>query len=153
MELALIITKHNAHETNQMRAMAERFGARTKEYANISPTYFGTGETLAAQAPGYLNKGEIFSGCPAGHTFFHVDPLGMASICKVGRDRQIPLMTEGVQGLARLGDIADSLMLRTGGCSGCQLSGTCRVCRPLAKAYQEAEAPLASYCQHTETRS
>ncbi|MCQ4045766.1 radical SAM protein [Streptantibioticus rubrisoli] len=153
LELALIVTKHNAHEIGQMRALAERYGARSKEYTNISPTYFGTGETLAAQAPGYLNKNEIFKGCPAGHTFFHVDPLGIASICKVGRDQQIPLMAEGVAGLSRLGGIADSLMLRTGGCSGCQLSGTCRVCRPLAKVYQEAKAPLERYCQHSETRS
>ena len=37
-------------------------------------------------------------------------------------DQQIPLMVEGVDGLTRLGAIADSLMLRTWGCSGCTLS-------------------------------
>jgi hypothetical protein len=61
-------------------------------------------------------------------------------------------MDEGVEGLHRLGTIADSLMLRTGGCSGCQLSGTCWTCRPLAKLYQEAKAPLNTYCQHAERR-
>ncbi|MFH8552271.1 hypothetical protein ACH4FE_01360 [Streptomyces celluloflavus] len=61
-------------------------------------------------------------------------------------------MTTGVEGLSRLGGIADSLMLRTGGCTGCQLSGTCRVCRPLAKVYQEAKAPLDRYCRHATTR-
>jgi hypothetical protein len=39
-------------------------------------------------------------------------------------------------------------VLRTGGWSGCQLAGTCRVCRPLAKQFQEAKAPLGFYCQH-----
>lgn len=34
------------------------------------------------------------------------------------------------QGLTWLSSIAESLMLHTGGCSGCTLSGTCRVCRP-----------------------
>lgn len=48
----------------------------------------------------------------------------------------------------RLGSIADALMLRTGGCTGCQLSGSCTVCRPLAKLYQHAKAPLDTYCQH-----
>jgi hypothetical protein len=55
----------------------------------------------------------------------------------IGRDDQIDLMAGGLKGLHRLGGIADKLMLRTGGCSGCQLVGTCRVCRPLAKRYQE----------------
>lgn len=91
-------------------------------------------------------------GCNAGHTFFHSDPHGIASICKVGRDPNVDLITEGVEGLRKLGDIADSLMLRTGGCSGCRLSGSCGVCRPLAKLYQEAKAPLASYCQHGRKR-
>jgi hypothetical protein len=43
---------------------------------------------------------------------------------------------------------ANALMLRTGGYSGCQISGACTVCRPLAKLYQQAKAPLVSYCQH-----
>jgi hypothetical protein len=81
-------------------------------------------------------------------THFHVDPHGKASICKVGRDPNVDLMAEGVEGLSQLVPIADSLMLRTGGCSGCKLSGTCGTCRPLAKLYQDAKAPLHTYCQH-----
>lgn len=68
-----------------------------------------------------------FTGCNAGHTFFHVDPHGLASMCKGGRDPQIPLMEEGVEGLRRLGAVADSLLLRQGGCTGCTVSGTCGV--------------------------
>jgi hypothetical protein len=75
-----------------------------------------------------------------------------ASICKVGRDEQISLVDEGVDGLARMGAIADKLMLRSGGCSGCVLSGSCTVCRPLAKLYQQAKAPLDYYCQHGRRR-
>ncbi|WP_414506482.1 radical SAM protein [Streptomyces sp. NEAU-L66] len=148
LELALIITKHNAHELDAMRALADRYGAGHTEYGTISPTYSGTPEPLAAQAPGFLDKTSVFKGCPAGHTFFHVDPHGLATMCKVGRDNPIDLMAEGLDGLLRLPGIADAQMLRTGGCGGCQLSGTCRVCRPLAKAYQEAKAPLNTYCQH-----
>jgi len=61
-------------------------------------------------------------------------------------------MTEGLEGLRRLPGVADKLMLRTGGCSGCQLSGSCLVCRPLAKQFQEARAPLQNYCQHGQPR-
>ncbi|MGH3930806.1 MAG: hypothetical protein ACRDTF_12595 [Pseudonocardiaceae bacterium] len=43
----------------------------------------------------------------------------MASICKVGRDPQISLLEEGVEGLYRLGGVADSLLLRQGSCAGC----------------------------------
>lgn len=67
------------------------------------------------------------------------------------RRAEVPLGrqgTEGLDGLVRLPGIADAQMLRTGGCGGCRLSGTCRVCRPLAKVYPEAKAPLNTYCQH-----
>ncbi|MCX2967361.1 MULTISPECIES: radical SAM protein [Streptomyces] len=148
IDLSLIITNRNAHEADAMRAWAGRLGLPHREYANISPTIHGGAESLPSQSPEHLTHRAPFTGCPAGHTFFHADPFGRASICKVGREPNIDLPTEGVAGLARLGSIADSLMLRTGGCSGCQLSGTCRVCRPMAKVFQEAKAPLHSYCQH-----
>lgn len=148
IDLSLIITNRNAHEIDAMRAWADRLGLPRTEYANISPTIHGGAETLPTQSPEHLTHRAPFTGCPAGHTFFHSDPFGRASICKVGREPNIDLPTEGVAGLARLGSIADSLMLRTGGCSGCQLSDTCRVCRPMAKVFQEAKAPLNRYCQH-----
>jgi hypothetical protein len=148
IEVTLIITKHNVEELDEMRAMVRDLGLPFKEYASISPTYTGKGSTLEAQVPSLLGKSDIFQGCPAGHTSFHVDPLGFATMCKVGRDNPINLVTEGPEGLLRLPGIADVQMLRTGGCTGCKLSSTCRVCRPMARVYQEAKAPLSHYCQH-----
>lgn len=148
MRLNLVITKTNAHEEQAMVDLAERYGLAHHVYSNMSPTIYGGAEVLPAQSVEHLRARRPFTGCNAGHTFFHVDPHGVASICKVGRDPSVDLMVEGVDGLRRLGGIADSLMLRTGGCSGCQLSGSCTVCRPLAKLYQQAKAPLANYCQH-----
>ncbi|MEU6347219.1 radical SAM protein [Streptomyces sp. NPDC046977] len=151
VDMSLIITSRNAHEQGDMRQWAADLAVPYREYANISPTIYGTGETLPTQSPEHLTQRAPFTGCPAGVTFFHVDPHGRASICKVGRDPNIDLLAEGVEGLARLGEIAESLMLRTGGCSGCTLSATCRVCRPMAKVFQEAKAPLQNYCQHGGT--
>jgi MoaA/NifB/PqqE/SkfB family radical SAM enzyme len=148
IKLSLVVTRRNAHEIDKMRAMAEGLGLAHAVYTNMSPTIYGGAESLPAQSQEHLRKRKPFAGCNAGHTFFHVDPHGMASICKIGRDPRISLMDEGIEGLHRLGGIADSLMLRTGGCSGCALSGTCWTCRPLAKLYQDAKAPLHSYCQH-----
>lgn len=148
MRLNIVLTKTNAHEEAAMIKMAERGGLEYLVYSNLSPTIYGGAEVLPAQSTEHLRARKPFTGCNAGHTFFHVDPHGKASICKVGRDSQIDLSAEGVDGLRRLGVIADSLMLRTGGCSSCQISGTCTVCRPLAKLYQEAKAPLNTYCQH-----
>jgi hypothetical protein len=115
----------------------------------MTPTYFGSGETLSTQALTRGNQRGVFTGCDAGHTSLHVDPLGMASICKVARDKQIPLLTEGLAGLSKLGGIADKALLRQGGCSGCQLSEQCSTCMPLAQRYRQADAPLGSYCQHS----
>jgi MoaA/NifB/PqqE/SkfB family radical SAM enzyme len=148
VEVTLIVTKHNVAELDEMRAMVTDLRLPFKEYASISPTYTGKGMTLETQVPDLIGKSEVFQGCPAGHTSFHVDPLGFATMCKVGRDHPINIVTEGPQGLLRLPAIADAQMLRTGGCTGCKLSFTCRVCRPMARVYQEAKAPLSHYCQH-----
>jgi uncharacterized Fe-S cluster-containing radical SAM superfamily protein len=121
INLNLVVANRNAHEVDAMKAMAERLGLPYMVYVNMSPTIYGTGEVLVTQSEEHLRKRKVFTGCNAGHTFFHVDPHGNASICKVGRDPNIPLIEEGVEGLHRLGTIADSLMLRTGGCSGCAL--------------------------------
>ncbi|MBV8542342.1 MAG: radical SAM protein [Pseudonocardiales bacterium] len=148
INLNLIVAQPNAHEVDQMRAMAEGLGLPYHVFSNMSPTIYGGAESLPAQSQEHLRKRKPFTGCNAGHTFFHVDPHGMASICKVGRDPQIPLLEEGVKGLARLGGIADGLLLRQGGCSGCTLSGSCGTCMPLVTLYRKAKAPLSAYCQH-----
>lgn len=148
LNLNLIVTQHNAHELDAMKTLADRFELPHHVFSNMSPTIYGGAESLPAQSQEYLRKRKPFTGCHAGHTFFHVDPHGMASICKVGRDPQVPLMAEGVEGLSRLGAIADRLLLRQGGCTGCTLQGSCGTCMPLVTLYRKAKAPLSAYCQH-----
>ncbi|MDP9863915.1 MULTISPECIES: radical SAM protein [Streptosporangium] len=150
LKLSLIVTNTNKDELEQMQAMADAWGIPHDAFVNMSPTIYGGPETLPTQSMEHLRKRKPFTGCHAGHTFFHVDPHGMASICKIGRDPQIPLMDEGVEGLTRLGAIADSLLLRQGGCTGCTLSGSCGTCMPLVTLYRKAKSPLRNYCQHQE---
>ncbi|MEV6778941.1 radical SAM protein [Streptomyces syringium] len=152
VRLNLIVTEDSADEVDAMVALAERWELDHHVYTNMTPTIYGGPESLLAQSSKHLRERTPFQGCNAGHTFFHADPHGKVSICKVGRDDQIDLMAEGAEGLRKLGGIADKLMLRTGGCQGCQLSGSCLVCRPLAKQFQEAKAPLANYCQHGQQK-
>lgn len=144
MNLNLVVTGTNAHELDAMKATADDWGLPYHVYSNISPTIYGDPEVLRSQDPAYLRRRKPFTGCNAGHTFFHCDPFGRASICKVGRDPNIPLMEEGVEGLRRLGGIADGLLGRQGGCNGCTLQGTCGTCMPLVALY----ADLRAYCQH-----
>jgi hypothetical protein len=150
LALSMIVTRHNAHEVNQMRDLADRLGIPMDEYVNMVPTIYGGAETLPSQSAEHLRARQVFTGCNAGHTFFHVDPHGNASICKVGREPAIPLIEEGAEGLRRLGRIADSLLLRQGGCSGCTLQGSCSTCMPLVQLYRKAKAPLVTYCQHKD---
>jgi MoaA/NifB/PqqE/SkfB family radical SAM enzyme len=152
VELSVMVTRDNEHETAAMHALAERYGARAREYVNISPTIYGGDETLPSQAATGRRKSPPFTGCDAGHTSLHVDPHGMASVCKIARDSAIPLVTERAAGLSRLGSIADRALNRHGGCSGCTLSASCSTCMPLAELYRKARAPLSAYCQHTEER-
>ncbi|WP_405893651.1 radical SAM protein [Streptomyces sp. NBC_00104] len=148
VKLNVVVSDRNAHEVDAMRALADRYGFPHQVYTNLSPTINGAANPLASQSEDYLRTRRPFQGCNAGHTFFHVNPHGIASICKVARDPHVRLMTEGIEALPRLGGIAESLQLRTGGCSGCQLSGSCWTCRPLAKLYQDAKADRSLYCQH-----
>lgn len=152
VRLNIIVTNDNAHEVDAMVALADEWGLKHHVFTNMTPTIYGGPESLLAQSSEHLRDRSAFTGCNAGVTFFHADPHAKVSICKVGRDDQIDLMAEGLEGLRRLPGISDALMLRTGGCQGCALSGTCKVCRPLAKQYQEAKAPLINYCQHGQPK-
>ncbi|MEU9401328.1 radical SAM protein [Streptomyces sp. NPDC048242] len=153
LRMSIVVTDDNGHEEQAMVDLCTSWDVEYEVFTNMTPTIYGGGEVLTAQSKEHLRLRKTFTGCNAGHTFFHMDPHGLVSICKIGRDDQISLPHEGIQGLARLGAIADRLMLRTGGCSGCGIAGTCRVCRPLAKHYQEAKAPLEAYCQHGEKKA
>ena len=153
LRLNIVLTKSNAHERDAMIGLAETWGVEHNVYGNLSPTIYGGAEVLDAQDVATLTPRSPFAGCNAGHTFFHVDPHGRATVCKVDRDVKIDLPVEGLAGLARLGAIAERAHVRTGGCTGCAISGTCTVCRPLAKLYQQAKAPLSSYCQHGRKES
>lgn len=150
LDLSVVVTRDNAHEVDAMHAIGKRLGIKTRQYHNISPTIYGGAESLPAQSLPHLTMTKPFTGCDAGHTSFHVDPHGRASICKVGREPNIALPLEGVEGLHRLGGIADRLLRRQGGCAGCTLSERCGTCMPLAAKYRQAGAPLARYCQHKE---
>ncbi|MFE9024569.1 radical SAM protein [Streptomyces sp. NPDC007808] len=151
VRINIVVTSTNEHEVDAMMALAESWGLSHHVFPNLTPTIYGTGEPILVQSAKHLRDRAPFAGCNAGVTFFHADPHGRASICKVGRDDQIDVMREGIEGLRRLSSISDRLMLRTGGCEGCQLSGSCKVCRPLAKQYQESRTPLINYCQHGMT--
>lgn len=152
LDLSIVVTKDNAHEVDAMHAIGERLGIECRDYHNMSPTIYGGAESLPSQSMPHLTAPEPFTGCDAGHTSFHVDPHGFASICKVGREPHIKLTAEGIEGLHRLGGIADGLLQRQGGCAGCTLSGQCGTCMPLAAKYRQANAPLDRYCQHKERR-
>lgn len=153
VRLNVIVHADNEHEVGAMEEIASSSGFGHVVYSTMSPTIQGNASPLPTQSTGVRAKRSVFKGCNAGRTFFHSDPFGKASICKVGRDPQFDLIGEGLDALRGLESVADSLQLRTGGCSGCQLSGACWICRPLAKLYQEAKAPLGMYCQHGQERS
>ncbi|MGR6998812.1 radical SAM protein [Yinghuangia aomiensis] len=150
MRLNLVITNRNAHEIPLMNAFADRYGIERFEYTTITPTIYGGAEVLPSQATQVMRTRTPYTGCNAGVTHFHADPHGQASICKIGREHQVDLMTEGAPGLRRLAQIGAQLTARHGGCTGCGLSKTCGTCPPMAELYRKAQAPLVQYCQHGE---
>lgn len=152
LRINIVVSRHNAHQVPLMRQIAEDHGAEAFEYTQISPTIHGTGEVLPSQATEVKRLRTPYTGCNAGITHYHADPHGLASICKIGRQNQVDLVTEGTAGLARLVEFADAQLTRHGGCSGCGLQKTCSTCMPLATLYRQAQAPLERYCQHGDER-
>jgi MoaA/NifB/PqqE/SkfB family radical SAM enzyme len=148
MRINIVVSNRNVHEIPQMKAIAECYGIPSFEFTNISPTIHGGGEVLPSQAREVLRKRKPYTGCNAGITHFHADPHGRATICKIGRDPQVDLIAEGADGLRKLAAVADALVTRHGGCSGCTLQKTCGTCMPLASLYRQAKAPLEVFCQH-----
>lgn len=148
MRINIVVSSRNAQEIPQMKAIADRYGIPSFEFTNISPTIHGGGEVLPSQAREVLRTRQPYTGCNAGITHFHADPHGRASICKIGRDPQVDLIAEGAEGLRKLAAVADSLVTRHSGCSGCALQKTCGTCMPLASLYRQAKAPLEVFCQH-----
>jgi MoaA/NifB/PqqE/SkfB family radical SAM enzyme len=60
LELSLIITARNAHEKDQMKDLARKYGRISGEYGSISPTIRGGAETLPSQSPEFLMwQGEL----------------------------------------------------------------------------------------------
>ncbi|MEU6548552.1 hypothetical protein [Streptomyces sp. NPDC046859] len=51
----------------------------------MTPTIYGGGEVLTAQSEDHLRMRKQFTGCNAGHTFFHMDPHGMVSVRMASR--------------------------------------------------------------------
>ncbi|MFI5915783.1 radical SAM protein [Dactylosporangium sp. NPDC051541] len=151
MNFNLLATTTNDTEVDGMRALAEDLGVPYHVFSNMAPTIQGDANPLAVQSIPLIADRKPFTGCNAGHTFFHVDPHGKASLCKIGRKPNIDLLAEGVDGLRRLGGIADQLLTRQGGCTGCTVQGTCGTCMPLVQLYRQAKSPMERYCQHRET--
>ncbi|WP_433242425.1 radical SAM protein [Actinomadura nitritigenes] len=152
LRASLIITKHNAHEIDQMKELADRWCESYDIYPVMGPTIYGGAESMLAQAFEELRNRTPFKGCNAGTTFFHVDPHGKASLCKIGRDPNVDLLAEGVEGLHKINQIAEVELQRAGACVGCGIQSTCGVCPPQVKLYRQSKAPLATYCQHGRDR-
>lgn len=127
---------------------ARSWGVDHHVYPNLMPTIDGGDRPIHAQSVGNLRARPPFSGCAAGRTFFHVNPHGQASVCKVDRDTTVDLVGEGTPALQRLAGAADVSMLRTGWCQKCPVVGACGTCPPLARRYQAARAPRTHYCRH-----
>jgi radical SAM protein with 4Fe4S-binding SPASM domain len=148
----LIVTSANAAQVPAMRAAASDWGVEHHTYPNLTPTIDGDPAPIALQAPDQLRPRQPFTSCEAGRTFFHVDPNGQATICKIERGLRVNPLAEGLDGLRRLTMAADVAMLRTGACRDCPVVGMCGTCPPLARRYQEAKAPTNHYCRQTGGR-
>jgi MoaA/NifB/PqqE/SkfB family radical SAM enzyme len=50
LDLSIVVTSDNCHELDAMHAIADRFGVKYRDYANMSPTINGGAEPLTSQS-------------------------------------------------------------------------------------------------------
>ena len=150
VRLSIVITKHNETELSSMIALADKFGFEHYIYNRLCATINGNGHILANQAKevDLSVKRPPFAGCEAGKAFFHVNPLGQASVCKISREASVNLITDGLDGLRQIAKAADNLLQRDGACVGCTLSGMCGTCPLMVRQYRKAGANKTFFCQH-----
>jgi len=150
VRLKLIITKHNETEIEAMKALAEGYGFEHHIYSRMAATLEGRGAVLNNQAASVNLRANRtpFKGCGAGKSFFHADPMGKGSICMTGRDQTVDIINEGVAGLDKLPVIADQMLTRGDGCTGCNLALSCATCPVIVNKYRMAKADKAFFCQH-----
>jgi MoaA/NifB/PqqE/SkfB family radical SAM enzyme len=146
MRINIIVTRYNEHQVTEMEKLAETVGAEYFVYTRLTATYSGEGGVLKVQSDkaALSKKRSVFVGCEAGRTFFHVDPLGRASICKIARNPQVRLDEDGV---GRLVSIADDLLSRSDECKSCGVQSGCNTCPPMVADYRRASAPSEFFCQ------
>lgn len=153
LRINVIISRHNEHEQAEMEALARSFTEDYHVYGKMSATIHGAGDVLTDQASTPVTIGKrlppaAFTSCNAGTTFFHVDPLGRASICKVGREPFVQLNEVGAEGMHAMRTIAEQLLTRADGCTSCGIQTSCSTCPPMVATYRQAGAPNSFYCQH-----
>lgn len=157
----IIRTIFNQNELSQMRDLANSFGFDQHTYTELLPTLGGMKDPFYVTADCVpdeelnveIRKKKLLSGdswldrCGAGRTFFHVDPMGMASICPIARKPQVNLLEEGINGLTRLEGISKTLLDAKEECGTCQLWQNCLNCPPKLALYRATGEIPASICQ------
>ena len=143
-----IVTRLNQHERHAMEVLARSFTSDVYQYDKISPTVSGGDSPLLEQADfSTRTSPRPFDGCSAGAEFFHVDPQGRASMCKLSRSFSVQLSTDYTDKMSDLAAEARASLSRHGRCAGCTVSELCSTCPILVENYRTAGAASAIYCE------
>ncbi len=139
--LNIIVTSFNESELEAMKMIAQKFGFEYHVFPKLSPSLDGesyplelTAEScrtlIASKSVTGTKSGHSANRCSAGRDFFHVNAVGKASICKIAREPNVDLISDGLDGLRRLPAIADRLLLPATICTTCELRNSCLTCTP-----------------------
>ncbi|NQT49761.1 radical SAM protein [Candidatus Kuenenbacteria bacterium] len=148
LRISIIVTKFNESELEQMVELAKQFTSDFHVYRNISPRLNGDTSSLEVASEGNnpeLDE-ECRQDCLAGKTFYNVDALGYAGICKVSRDRTVNLLNESFGSFEKLAKIAEEVMQLPAVCVSCELRVKCQTCRPMQMMYNDISEVPKSVC-------
>lgn len=126
-----IITESNQHEKRNMQQFVTSLGIESFEYDELTPNLDASFVQITHGVPKKQSIAKpSFGGCDTGITFFTVNPLGMASACKIAREPHVvDLLKLGEAAFEILPTFNQKVLSPTGSCTSCD-SKSCGMCAP-----------------------
>lgn len=150
LRVNIIVSTFNAHELDAMKALAAQYTNDWHVYDQMTATIHGDANPLDFQADGSTKRPQAskapFTGCQAGIASFHVDPMGRATMCKLGRDTHVLLHAEPAEAMHRLAEPSRAALKPEGACTSCALQQACVTCPLVVKQYRLAGAAPSAFC-------
>ncbi len=150
VKMNIILTKDNQNEISLMKKIAEEYKLNYHIYDKISPGLSGSYKPLLCNTEHKINnliEEKASTKCYAGVKFFHINPEGKISICKIARKPNFDLFTiNPLEIIKNLNLTSKKILRKPKYCIDCK-NLNCGTCPPILNLYQKANCIPNYICE------